>query len=253
MNILIIEDEIKSARSLVNLIADIRPAAKIVAQLQSISSVVRYLSEQREPDLIFMDIQLSDGLCFEIFKAVKAHCPVVFCTAFDEYTLEAFRANGIDYILKPFSRDTIVAAFEKVDEFKNFFQQNTQPNLDELLAKITTPDGKKSFLVFKHNKYFTVPTENIAFFYVKYESSIIMSFDRQEYPVNQSLEQIQNLLPEKQFFRLNRQYLINFKAIKEVEHYFARKLLVNLVVPAPEKLLVSKEKVTSFLHWLENR
>ena len=253
MNILIVEDEIKSARSLINLIADIRPSAKIAAQLQSISSVVKFLSEEKEPDLIFMDIQLSDGLCFEIFKAVKVHCPVVFCTAFDDYALEAFRANAIDYVLKPFSRENIVTAFEKVDEFKNFFQQNTQPNLDDLLAKITEPGGKKSFLVFKHNKYFTVPTENIAFFYVKYESSLIMSFDRQEYPVSQSLEQIQNSLPEKQFFRLNRQYLINFKAVKEVEHYFARKLLVNLVVPAPEKLLVSKEKVTSFLHWLENR
>src|SRR5882762_4549732 len=102
MNILIVEDEIKSARSLAKLITDIRPAAKIVAQLQSISSVVKHLSEQEAPDLIFMDIQLSDGTCFEIFKAVKIRCPVVFCTAFDEYTLEAFRANGIDYILKPF-------------------------------------------------------------------------------------------------------------------------------------------------------
>ena len=253
MKILVVEDEIKSARSLINLIGEIRPTAKIAAQLQSIKTVVNYLSGEGEPDLIFMDIQLSDGLCFEIFKAVKVRCPVVFCTAFDEYALEAFRANGIDYVLKPFSKETISTAFEKVDEFKNFFQQNTQPNLDELLAKITAPEGKNSFLVFKHNKYFTVPTENIAFFYVKFEATIIMSFDRQEYPANQSLEQIQNLLHEKQFYRLNRQYLINFKAVKEVEHYFARKLLVNLVVPAPEKLLVSKEKVTSFLHWLENR
>ena len=253
MNILIVEDEIKSARSLISLIADIRPAAKIVGQLQSISSVVRYLSDQGEPDLIFMDIQLSDGLCFEIFKSVKVRCPVVFCTAFDEYALEAFRSNGIDYVLKPFSRENIVTSFKKVDEFKNFFQQDIQHNLDDLLAKIAAPGGKKSFLVFKHNKYITVPTENIAFFYVKYESSVIMCFDRQEYSVNHSLEHIQNLLPEKQFFRLNRQYLINFSAVKEVEHYFARKLLVNLAVPAPEKLLVSKEKVSIFLDWLENR
>jgi two-component system, LytTR family, response regulator LytT len=98
-----------------------------------------------------------------------------------------------------------------------------------------------------------VLTENIALFYVRYESSVIRCFDNQEYFVNHSLEQIQNLLPEKQFFRLNRQYLINFKAVKDVEYYFARKLLVNLVVPVKEKLLVSKEKVTSFLHWLDNR
>jgi DNA-binding LytR/AlgR family response regulator len=113
--------------------------------------------------------------------------------------------------------------------------------------------GKSSFLVFKHNKYFIVPTENIAFFYVKYETSTIVFFDRLEYFLNYSLENIQALLNNKQFFRLNRQYLVNFHAVKEVEQYFARKLLVNLVVPASEKLLVSKEKVSSFLHWLDNR
>jgi len=113
--------------------------------------------------------------------------------------------------------------------------------------------GKTSFLVFNTNKYFIVPTENIAFFNVKYDSSILVSFDRQEYFVNYSLEQIQHLLSEKQFFRLNRQYLINFHAVKEVEYYFARKLLVNLTVPASEKLLVPKEKASRFLNWLENR
>lgn len=113
--------------------------------------------------------------------------------------------------------------------------------------------GKTSFLVFKHNKYFIVPTENIAFFYVKHESSTIVCFDRQEYFVNYSLENIQNLLNEKRFFRLNRQYLLSFNAIKEVEHYFARKLLVNLTFEVPDKLIVPKEKVSSFLNWLENR
>jgi DNA-binding LytR/AlgR family response regulator len=113
--------------------------------------------------------------------------------------------------------------------------------------------GKKSFLVFKHNKYFTVPTESIAFFYIKYESAMIMCFDRKEYCINYSLEQIQQLVTDKFFFRLNRQYLINFSAVKEVEHYFARKLLVNLSIPVNDKLLVAKEKVTAFLNWLEDR
>ena len=115
------------------------------------------------------------------------------------------------------------------------------------------PADKKSFLVFKHNKYIIVATENIAFFYVKYETSIIVCADRQEYPVNYSLEHLQSLLGDKQFFRLNRQYLVNFSSVKEVEHYFARKLLVKLSVTTPEKLLVPKERVSNFLHWLENR
>jgi two-component system response regulator LytT len=114
-------------------------------------------------------------------------------------------------------------------------------------------ETKRSFLVFKHNKYTTVPTRNIAFFYTKYEKPLIMSFDRQEYSVQYSLRQIQDLVTERQFFRLNKQYLINFDAVKEVEHYFARKLLVKLTIDAPEKLLVAKEKARSFLEWLENR
>jgi two-component system, LytTR family, response regulator LytT len=113
--------------------------------------------------------------------------------------------------------------------------------------------GKSSFLVFKHNKYFIVPTENIAFFYVRHETSTMVCFDRQEYFLNFSLENIQTLLNVRQFFRLNRQYLVSFNAVKEVEHYFARKLLVNLTVPTPDKLVVSKEKLSSFLHWLDNR
>jgi two-component system response regulator LytT len=113
--------------------------------------------------------------------------------------------------------------------------------------------GKKSFLVFKLNKYITVPTQSITFFYIKYDSTVIVCFDRQEYSVNYSLEQVQHLLSHQQFFRLNRQYLINFNAVKEVEHYFARKLLVQPIIPTKEKLLVSKEKARSFLRWLENR
>jgi two-component system response regulator LytT len=123
----------------------------------------------------------------------------------------------------------------------------------DLLIRHTHAPAKTSFLVFKHNKYFTVRTENIAYFYVKYDSSIIVCFDKQEYFVNHSLEHIQNLVTGRQFFRLNRQYLINFQAVKEVEHYFARKLLVNLTVAVAEKLLVPKDKVTVFLEWLENR
>jgi DNA-binding LytR/AlgR family response regulator len=137
------------------------------------------------------------------------------------------------------------------------FDVAIQPSLatteNSYVTKPVSEPGKKSFLVYKHNKYLTIPTETIAYFHIKFDSPVIVCFDRQEYSVNHSLEQIQQRLSELQFFRLNRQYLVNFKAIKEVEHYFARKLLVKLVIPAAEKLLVSKEKATSFLRWLENR
>jgi two-component system response regulator LytT len=253
MNIIIIEDEIKAAKSLANMIADIKPDAQIVASLHSIERAVSYFLEQDQPDLIFMDVQLADGICFDIFKAVKITCPVVFCTAFDEYTLEAFKSNGIDYIVKPISKENIVNAFKKVDELKNFFQQNLLPNINDLMTKLANPEGKKSFLVFTDNKYLTIPTDHIAYFYIKREATTIVCFDKQEYPLAQSLDHVHSLLAAHQFFRLNRQYLINFSAIKETERYYTRKLFVRLVVPTPDTLLVNKEKMSDFLSWLENR
>ncbi|MDO6429578.1 LytTR family DNA-binding domain-containing protein [Flavitalea sp. BT771] len=138
-------------------------------------------------------------------------------------------------------------------EAQSFLQVNSWSYPDDQLTKPTSRVGKKSFLVFRNNRYLTVSTDTIAFFYVKNEYSIIVCFDLQEYIVNYSLEYIQNTLPELKFFRLNRQYLINFNAVKEVEHYFARKLLVKLIIPVAEKMVVSKEKASTFLHWLANR
>jgi DNA-binding LytR/AlgR family response regulator len=253
VKILIVEDELKAAKSLASLISKLKPAATIVAHVQSIEGAVNHLSQNEEPDVIFMDVQLSDGLCFEIFKAVKIHCPIVFCTAYGEYSMDAIKANGIDYLLKPFSKEQLQEAFDKIENFKNFFQQNRQPDLDGLLKKIGLDDGKKSFLVFKSNKYTTVQTDQVAFIYIKNETSTITTFQGQEYPIDQSMDQVQGLLSSKQFFRLNRQYLVNFSAIKEVEHYFARKLFVKLTVATPDKLLIGKEKTSAFLSWLENR
>jgi DNA-binding LytR/AlgR family response regulator len=253
MNIIIIEDELRTAKSLENIILSIRPDAKITGQYQSVERSVEALSNGAQPDLIFMDIQLADGLSFEIFKAVKITCPVIFCTAFDEYSLEAFKRNGVDYVLKPFSKEDIEEAFRKVDELKNFFQQKVMPDLGDLLSKLNPSVGKTSFLVFKNQKYTTVHTDNIACFYIRNDGTSMMCFDKQEYTLNQSLDNITSAVSSKQFFRLNRQYLINFKAIKEVEHYFLRKLYVKLVVETPDKLLVNKEKSTAFLSWMEDR
>jgi len=253
MNILIIEDELKAASSLENMIKTLRPQAQIAAKLQSIEASVEYLTRQVLPDLIFMDVQLSDGLSFEIFKSVKISCPVIFCTAYGEYTLEAIKANGVDYLLKPFSVQDLEAAFEKVESFKNFFQQHAGPNLEEVIKKLGRDEGKKSFLVFKHNKYVTVPTNQIAFIYIKFTAPAIVTFAGEEYTISQSLDQVQQQLPASQFYRVNRQYLVNFAAIKEVEQYFTRKLFIKLTVSTPDHLLIGKEKTTAFLHWLEDR
>lgn len=253
MNIIIIEDERKTAQSLEKIILELKPQAKIIGQYQSVEESVTALSEGPMPDLLFMDVQLADGLCFEIFKAVDITCPVVFCTAFDEYSLKAFKSNGVDYILKPFSKEDIQGALKKVDELKNFFQQKNTVDLQEVLNKLQPQTGKTSFLVFMQQKYKTVHIDDIAFFYIRHDATWIMCFDKQQYPITQSLDQITQAVSAQQFYRLNRQYLVNFKAIKEIEPYFLRKLYVKLSIETPEKLLVNKEKATNFLTWMENR
>jgi two-component system response regulator LytT len=255
MQILIIEDELKTAKSLSRLISRIKPEAVLPNIIQSVATAVKYLTAHPAPDLIFMDIQLADGLCFDIFKQVKVVSPVVFCTAFNDYALEGFKSNGIDYLLKPFSEESIRGALEKVEGFKNFFQQHADAadNLDQVLNPTLSNEGKSSFLVFKQNKYVIVPTEQIAFFYIKNDAPTIMTFEQKEFVLSQSLDEVHQQLSALQFFRINRQYLINFKAIDAVEPYFARKLFVKLLIPSPDQLLVGKDKATAFLTWLEHR
>ena len=254
MNIIIIEDELKTAKALGQLIVSAEKSAHIESTIQSVAGAVSYLSSKPLPDLIFMDIQLGDGLCFDIFKQITVTPPVVFCTAFDEYAMEAFRSNGIDYILKPFSSETVIAAMAKVRQMKNFFQIHKNPinDLNTLLSQFNKK-GKKGFLVFKNNKYITLQTENIAYFYIRNETTKLVTFDAIEYLINFSLDELHDQLAPDQFYRANRQYLVNYSAIKEVEHYLARKLFVKLVIPTTDQLIVGKDKAAAFLNWLGNR
>lgn len=255
MNIIIIEDEFRAAKSLQNIISELKPESKITGVYDSIETSIEALSNDSKPDLIFMDIHLADGLSFEIFKQVEITCPVIFCTAFDQYMLDAFKSKGVDYVLKPFSREDIAEALRKVDELKKFFQKNELPDLEALLQKITQPQvpSKSSFLVFKNQKYTTISTENIAYFFIHNEITHLMTFDKQQFQLTQTLGQIAEQVSQKQFFRVNRQYIVNFNAIKEMEHYFQRKILVKLIIETPEQLLINKEKSHSFFTWLEDR
>jgi len=255
MNILVIEDELKTARALIKLIETVRPVSRIDGPLQRVSSAVDFLSSHPSPDLIFMDIQLADGLSFEIFEKIKVEAPVIFCTAFDEYALKAFKANGVDYILKPFSEETIKAAFAKLEKIGSALGDHSVPTslITQLLQANQPKAEKQSFLVFKSGSYKTVPVPEIAYFFIRNEQTTLVTFEGEMFGIDQSLEETANQLGCKSFFKLNRQYLIAFKAVKEVEHYFARKLFIKLTVQTEEKLLVGKDKTTAFLQWLEER
>lgn len=255
MKVLVIEDEIKTAKALGRMIVAIQPEATIVQYIESVAMAVEYLSGSELPDVIFMDIQLADGNCFEIFSQIRIKVPVIFCTAFDEYAIEAFKSNGVDYILKPFEKKDIQSAFEKITNLKNFFQHSPSPDrkLEDILNNLTTGRGKTNFLVFSNNKYSNIHVDRIACFYSQFGNTVLVTLDQKEYSISQSLDEIGQLVSGTQFFRINRQYLINFAAIVEVEHYFSRKLLVNLKITTPEKPLVTKDKASRFLQWLEER
>ncbi|MBO9633977.1 MAG: response regulator transcription factor [Chitinophagaceae bacterium] len=253
MKIVIIEDEVKAAKSLASLILQLRPEAQILAQLQSVEAAIDYFSKPHQAELVFSDVQLSDGICFDIFRNVKLACPIIFCTAYGEYAMDAIKANGIDYILKPFSREDLEKAIEKVEAFGNFFQRDKNIDLEALFSKLGKDEGKKSFLVFQNNKYITIASDQIAFFYTRHETTHLVSFQKQTYTIPTSLDQLQSQLSSIQFYRLNRQYIINFNAVKEVEHYYGRKLLVHLHIATPDDLLVGKERSTAFLGWLSER
>ena len=205
MKIVIIEDEIKAAKSLAGLITELRPESQIIAQLQSVEAAVDFFSRHQPADLIFMDIQLSDGISFDIFKSVRIACPIIFCTAYGEFAMEAIKANGIDYILKPFSKEELEKALARVDALSNFFQRDHNADLTALFNRLGREEGKKSFLVFQNNKYITIASGDIAFFYTRNETTHLVSFRKETYTIPTSLDQLQGQLSASQFYRLNRQ------------------------------------------------
>lgn len=250
MNILIIEDEPQAAKILKEIIEEENPAAKVDAITESISQSVKYLQNTR-PDLIFSDIQLADGLSFEIFSRVEVHCPVVFCTAYDQYTLQAFKTNGIEYILKPVKNEDVKAAFEKVEKLKKVFSPG--PELLESIQNIFSPKKsyKSSILIRYRESYIPVLVENIGLFVLQNEVVYAYTFDQKKQAVFKTLDEMEASIDPALFFRINRQTLVNRKAVLEIQPYFNRKMVIKTTFQTEEKLVVSRLKVSPFLEWME--
>ncbi len=253
MKIIIIEDEQLMADDLGDSIIKLVPEVQIVAKLGSVKEAVKWFEKNAQPDMIFSDIQLGDGLSFEIFRWLSMTAPIVFCTAYDEYTLSAFKTNGIDYILKPFGEEELLKAFEKYRNLEKGFAHSTSISMERVLQLFNNRNShaKASVLVYQRDKILPIQTENIALFYVENEIMHLITFDGLTYTVNKTLEELENMIIPH-FYRANRQYLVNRKAIKEVSQYFARKLSVTLTIPFKDKILVNKTKATDFLNWLSN-
>lgn len=252
MNIVIIEDEILTAEDLADIIGQIDKDIRITAVLNSVEASLRYFKEPRATDLVFSDIQLGDGLSFEIFRSVRIGAPIIFCTAYDEYALQAIRSNGIEYILKPFTAETVIQAIEKYRQLKKYFTP-VEPDYEKLIRSITGMDKMEkkvgAVLVYHKDKILPIGLDDIALFYIDGELTRLHCFNGKTYVVNQPLDELEQLSGNA-YFRINRQYLVNRRAVTDAHHYHPRKYVANLSIPFKEALVVSKNRTTAFLQWL---
>lgn len=248
MNVLIVEDEAHTAALLKEIIEQDDDFI-VINTLESIIDTVQYLSKyQRNLDLLFFDIELADGKSFEIFKHVDINVPVIFCTAYDEYTLQAIKNNGIEYLIKPFKETEIHESLAKYKRLLTTINTRRLPNIEFHHQESQT---QKVFLAQYREKTVIKNVEEIALFSVEYETVYLYTFDGKKYPMFKKLEYIESVCDSNQFFRINRQMLVNLNAVVSFEPYFNRKIILELTIKTEEKPVVSRLKVTAFKEWLE--
>lgn len=255
MKAVIIEDESLIARELKNKIADVAPDISILETLPSLKTSRKWFMENAEPDLIFADIQLSDGVSFELFEKFELRCPVIFTTAYDEYAIRAFKVNGVDYLLKPVDIDELKKA---VDKCRNMLQQKQAlpSNLQELMQVLQNPSGnaklyKEKFLVKVRQNWLPVLTKDIACFF-RENLNYLITFSGEKYILDYvTLEEIEELLDPTLFYRANRQSIIHINSIQSIKPHESQKLTLKLKAPVNMEQDVSREKAPGFKKWFE--
>jgi len=248
MKCLILEDELPAAARLCQMLNEHHPEVEILATIHSLGEGIAWLQNRSSPDFILMDINLSDGLSFELFDHVNVTCPVIFTTAHDEYWMHAFEHNGIDYLLKPIVPDKLMAALAKLDRLRSHF--NAVPWKKPEI--IQSGQYKKRFLVKKGSELLSIPTEQIAYFYASQKVVCLVNKEGQKFVVDPSLSEIEKKLDPEHFFRLNRQILAARDAIGKVKSYAKSKLLVELLPAFQEDVVVSQETLADFKAWMDN-
>jgi len=249
MKILIIEDEKPAANRLKQLLGDLLPEAKIFGHLDSISTAIAWLETNAKPDLIFCDIQLADGHSFEIFEQVQVDAPIIFVTAFDQFAIKAFKLNSVDYLLKPLDPEELKKAIQK---FRN---RQIPGKLDLLdLKNLLQPQSasyKSRFLVKYGEKIQSVPTDDISYFFSAEKVTYLQTLEGRKYIMDYTLDQLEQWLDPKRFFRLNRKYIASFDSIAEIYTYSNSRLKIKLGHCEDNDILVSREKVGALKEWLD--
>lgn len=250
INILIIEDEEPAANRLKKMVTELEPHAKVLDNIVSVNSAIAWFKLNPSPDLIFSDIQLSDGLSFEIFKNVEVQCPVIFITAYDQYAIDAFKVNSIDYLLKPIKKDDLRAALNK---FKKLNSRDT-PALDinKVLEAFNPPktDYKTRFIVRYGEHIKTIRIEDVAYFYTEDKINFLTTNEARRYTIDYNLDALESMLDPKTFFRINRQFIISIHAISEMFSYSKSRVLIKLSPPSRHDTIVSTERSGDFKLWL---
>lgn len=256
MKILLIEDEALVAKNLENLVKQLEPNATLLATIGSVKESLDWFKVNTEPDVILSDIQLSDGVSFDIFQEIQPQCPIIFTTAYDEYAIRAFKLNSIDYLLKPIDKDELRSAFEKFKKLnhatnQNDFKEQLSHLLSDLENRSTNPKFKTRFTAHHQRNIVAVTTERIACFY-RDEVIWIQTTDNQRLITDyNSLDEIEELLNPEGFFRANRQFIVNKQAIESYRTHFTGKIELKLVVATKDEIVVSKEKAHQFRGWFE--
>ncbi len=248
MRVAIIEDETAAAVNLTSILRSINPDIEILATLESVAESVEWLCNNEQPDVLFMDIHLADGESFRIFDQVEIVAPVIFTTAYDRYALDAFKVNSIDYLLKPINEADLRRAFTKLNRLTHTERIEYKSHVETLVAK--QRECCQAFLVHVKDKIIPLRLEDIAFCYTFNERVSAYTFDGGVYPLDRTLEALQEVMPAEEYFRANRQFIISRRAIKDIAVWFGSRLSLNLTLDIPEKIIISKARVPEFKAWL---
>jgi len=249
MKIVLIEDEFLAAEKLERYLLKYNSEISVIKKLSSIAESVSWFSKNIDYDIIFMDIQLTDGLSFEIFNQTQISKPVIFATAFDEYAIDAFKVNSIDYILKPITFTDVSNAMNKLKKFQHVFGGNEKvSNVVKQLSENTTKDR---FLVRLGNHIHSIKAEEISLFYAEGRTVYLITNQKKKYILDYKLERLENVLQSTQFFRVNRTFIVNISSIADVLVYSNSRLKISSKVYQETDIIVSREKVAAFKQWFE--
>jgi len=246
MKTIIIEDELPARAKLVSMLKAIDPAIEVVASLGSVKETLQWLKNNPEPDLAFVDIQLSDDHSFEIFRQHPAKFPVIFTTAYDKYIMESFEFNSVDYLLKPITEDKLIRSLEKVKKLEEHFLQG---NLLKILNHIQSPSSKNRILAKKGTEFIALNLNDIAYFFTEHKIVFAKDFTGRQLIVDKTIAELEDIVDKAQFFRLNRKYLSCLNAIEKFKPDNG-KIKVHLNPDCKEDVFVSKESAPLFREWI---